>query len=389
MRVHTTIMALLLLSSAASFASDAAAQSRISPAPLELTLPSTHAERPLPHYAGLDVDILAIDDRIKADLDRELRPIRDRVKRAQALHLMMFAENRWAIRYQAGRTYTAQQTWDNKLGNCMSMATLYIASARYLDLDARFQSVRVEETWEKRNDYYIVPGHMNAQVKLPRHRIHIEFLRTFFSDEYVVGKETTVISDEQAFAEYHNNIAMELVDTGRFDLVRAHLDRALDAYSRFDYIWSNYGVIEKFQGHHDAAEQKYLKALSLNRRNFSALTNLYVLYMETGQDDKASAIEAKVERYSRRNPYYLAKLAETALNTGNSELALSNINKAIRKDKQVARFYHIQAQAFAAMGDTQSAASALKLAEQYAGDPLEAARYQSKMAALVPLPSDR
>lgn len=340
---------------------------------------------PHEHYATLDVDILALNDEIKTTLDKEIRPIKGSSKRAKELHHLMFANHKWDINYAASETYTAQQTYDLRQGNCVSMAALYVAAARYVGLPAHFQVVTVEDSFIPKENYYLLTGHINAIVKLPRETVNVEFIRTFFDTDRDKEKKKR-ISDKEAFAEYHNNIGMELIEKKQFELAKMHMDKALDYAPKLDFVWSNYGVLHKFNGELIQAEEKYRKAIKLNRRNLSALTNLYVLLEQTERSEEALKIAETVSRHSKKNPYHLAKLAESSLANHNYQNSIKIINKAIRKNREEPHFYHIKAQAYYHSGNIDAALKALATARSIS-EKLEKYddqdRYQKKLDALL------
>lgn len=336
-------------------------------------------------YAETDVDLLFLSDEIKRQLDDRVRPISNREKRAIELHALMFHENGWDISYRPDKTYTAQQTFELREGNCLSLAALYIAAARYVDLPARFQSVSVPANWTPKNDYYLLTGHVNATIRLPRKTMHIEFIRTFFDIE-LDEVEMKTLKDDQALAEYHNNVAMELVEQEQYALAKQHMERATVLWPDSDEIWSNYGVLFKFNKEFVKAEKSYKKALKLNKRNLSTLTNLYVLLGEQGRHSETEAIAKKVDKYSRKNPFHLAKLAQSAFYDGEYSTSINLINKAIRKDKEVPKFYHQKAIAHYKLKQFDSALKALQKARKVSekiGDNDDIKLYDKKIEHLL------
>ena len=330
----------------------------------------------------LHVDLLGLNDQVKALLDKKIKPIKNRYQRTEALHALMFSSDGLNISYSPDRTFTAQQTYDYRSGNCLSLASLFIASARYVGLDASFQVVNVPPDWENRGDFYVIPGHANALVKLPKDHVHVEFLRAFYEAEFMID-ESTPISDKRALAEYHNNIAMELFTIGDFTTADKHLKRSVQLESRLDFVWSNFGVARKYQGDTSEAERFYRKATKLNRKNFSAWTNLYVLLKEQDRLEEAEKIEKKVMRHSRKNPYYMAKLAEADLKMGNNLEALQKSKKAIKLNGKEGKFYHLKARALQGLGEYEQALRALTEAQRLALDEGDAIRYQKKISALT------
>lgn len=332
-----------------------------------------------------DTNILHLDPFVKGVLDREIRPIRNKVDRALALHKLMFERYSWNIHYSADKTFTAQETFENGHGNCISLAALYVASARYVGLPAKFQSVEVDDNWTPQENFYFLSRHINVNIRFPGETMHIEFLQAFFDIE-IKEVRKKVVSDEYAFAEYHNNVAMDLMSKKDYVLAEKHIKIALKYNQKSDAIWSNYGVLDKFNNRPKLAEQRYKKALKINRRNLSALTNIYVLYHEQGRFDEAEKIAKKVEKYSRKNPYHLAKLAERAYSSKELASALKLIDKAIRKSDEVAIFHKHRAKYLLSSGNKKAALKALnraKIISEALSQKHDIAAYQRKIDGLI------
>ena len=346
--------------------------------------------KPLPSgihgYAHLKADVLALSAEVKAQLDQEIRPIRSQHARTTALHNWMFAPSRLGIRYNSEYTFTAQQTFDYRVGNCMSLAALFVAAARYVGLKATFQLVDVPVDWEPRTGYYVVPGHINVVIQTKRQRIYVEFLNTFFEGEVVTGR-TKRVSDERAFAEYHNNSAMAYFAQNDMHLTLKHLQHAVSLSDASRNVWSNYGVVQKKLGRLDEAERGYRAALKLDKHHYSALTNLYILLSEQGRHGDIHRLNKKVRRYAMKNPFHLAKLADAQWRSGDAESALKHINNALDKRADVAIFYHIKANILLTLRQLDAASNAHRQAQKYSDSASDEARYERKWQALQGLAS--
>ncbi|WNO07897.1 tetratricopeptide repeat protein [Teredinibacter sp. KSP-S5-2] len=342
-----------------------------------------------------DVDIMGISNELKTMLDDNIAPIRDKEKRAKKLHELLFNDSGlgYGIRYNATATRTAQETFDKRSGNCVSLANLFVASARYVGLKASYQAADVPEDWEEKQGFYVIPGHINVVVDLPKDSLFISrnSLRDIPSQKKMVvefvgvyaGKniKTKKISDDRAHAEYYNNLAMIRFATGDIKQSLAYLEKATDTYSKADFIWSNYGVVLKHKGNFDAAEKAYLKALKLNSRNLSAISNIYVLYDETQQREKALKFSKKAAKYAKKNPYYLAKLASHDAKLGNYESAIGLLHKAIHKKPTEAKFHHQIAVAYLKQKNYPKVERHLLEAEKLANSDEDMLKYQRKINA--------
>lgn len=331
-----------------------------------------------------DIDLLAINDEIKALLDKRIRPIKTKVSKTKALHELLFDENEQHIRYDFKATHTAQQTFDRKSGNCISHAALYVAAARYLGLNADFQSVGVPPTWEKQNNYYLVPGHLNVVVRLPGFRkATVEFVAmTFYSPKKVKLEK---ISDLQVLSEFYNNLGADALERNEFLLGQAYFEKAIQVWEHSVAAWSNLGVSQRLRGNVLAAEQAYKKGLSIDSRNMTLLNNLYALYRYTGEAQKAEMYYSQVERYSKKNPYNLLKIAMIDLENGDYLSARRALDRAIKIKKDEPDFHHALAKVFYKAGDFDKVIAELKKAESLANSDYEKNRFRHKLDMLANL----
>ena len=114
----------------------------------------------------------------------------------------------------------------------------------------------------------------------------------------------------------------------------------------------------------------------------SALNNLAILYQMTGNTKKAEKYSKKLERYQRKNPYYMIELSKQEIENGNYSKALRWAKKAIKKHSGEHEFYFVAAKAYAYLGDTDKAMLNLELAEKYAHQSRNNNRYSRKLEHL-------
>lgn len=62
----------------------------------------------------------------------------------------------------------AQDAYNQKTANCISLTILAYSLAELAGLDAEFQDVRVPEYWVRNGDYNMLSGHVNLQIKRPK-----------------------------------------------------------------------------------------------------------------------------------------------------------------------------------------------------------------------------
>ncbi len=337
------------------------------PAPTELVIP--------------DAEVLTLSPEFRQVLDSQIKVLHRPSSRVLALHELLFGPDGYNVQYHGAYTRTAMETLNWGSGNCVSLANLYVAAARYVGLQAYFQESQVPEDWqESAAGYYVVPGHVNVLVKLRGHR---DFTVEFLSAYEGRGAKTRVLSDEEAIAQYYNNLGMKYLQQDKLALSYAFSQKALSLYDASPLLWSNRGVIEKHMGNLALAEQAYLESLRLDAEFLSAAKNLYVLYLQTGEEAKAQRFSEKIEAYNRRNPYYLEKLALTALGDAAYDDAIDLLKKAIKIKKTEDRFHFALAKAYYYSGDIERASGAMAQAQEVADTAQDKQRYQGKLAALA------
>ena len=295
-------------------------------------------------------DILALNQATKDYLDLKVAHLTSRSDKVLYLHDLLFTAEGRNIRYDSSETKTAQQTFDSGSGDCVSLANLFVAAARHIGLKARYQKVDTPLNWEQDESFLVIPGHMNVSVFIsPTTQATVELVSTYLYSDAKNKK----ITDKQAFAEYYSNKGVEFLSRGDYINAISLLRKATDVDKKLDFAWSNLGVAYKFNGQFEAAEHAYHKSLKLNSRRLATVKNLYLLYREMGRD--YSAIQKKVERYIKKNPYSLAKTAELYFQDNYFEQAKGLYLKAIKKKPDEERFHHGLAKTYYMLGDLENA----------------------------------
>ncbi|WP_339067843.1 tetratricopeptide repeat protein [Teredinibacter turnerae] len=89
-----------------------------------------------------------------------------------------------------------------------------------------------------------------------------------------------------------------------------------------------------------------------------------------------------MERYSRRNPYYLAKLAKSDLAEQQISEAIQKLKRAIALKPEEADFYLALARAYFANGDTRMGKRQLQIGMQRMQTQEERQKFKFKLSQL-------
>ncbi len=332
-------------------------------------------------------EFMALPVPVQVALDTHIKPLARRTDQVAALHKLLYSPAGFNITYNNLRTKTASEAFYSRSGNCLSLAALYVASARYLGMDARFQNVEIPFQWLQRDKTMYYLGHVNALVKLGHNRVTAEFLGAFTAEESARFKSQPM-SDSEALARYYNNLGVEAMVRQEPHQAFEYLQAAIEKNKHYADAWVNLGVWYRGQQRGLDAERAYLTAVQLESKNTSALSNLLVLYQAQGRVQMAAQVADKLHRHRLNNPYYLASLAERAIQVKDHTAAIGLLKKALKK-QQEGHFYQLLGQAYFALGEKNRAQIALEKSLALAASPQDKDVRSGKLTALRRLSARR
>jgi len=246
----------------------------------------------------------------------------------------------FTFEYESERTRTAQMTFHDQRGNCLSYTMLFIALAREAGLRAAYQIVAVPPTWSSTSGVVVVNTHINARIMLPRGSSYeVDFGTMSTRDRY----STRRVSDDHALALFYNNLGAEALLRKEYALSYRYLKAAIEVDSAAADFWTNLGVLFARLGRLEHAEAAYLQALAVNPNDPSALANLVTVQLTLGNAELAETYRARIRHYQERNPYYHYAAAESAYREQRYRDALTAINQALRLKRDDDEFHALQA----------------------------------------------
>lgn len=266
------------------------------------------------------------------------------------------------FQYDPGITLPADEAFQARRGNCLTFSSLFVAMARAAGLPAWYQEVRIPPKWSAVNETLLVSKHVNAVVSERGEEYVIDVSRR----QKKPNEETRRLSDSEAEAQYYNNLGADALVHNDLATAHAYFRAALETRSGLAYVWSNLGVVYRRNGQTSDAMFSYETALKLDPRQAVALNNLYTLYADEGDVEAAAALEARVERNRRDNPFYLLHLAEIANEEQRWADAIELLKRAIRLDATEYRFHYALAQSQYSAGFTDAARTSIDRARQLA-----------------------
>jgi len=322
-----------------------------------------------------EVDILALTDEMRDYLDEHVVTIHGEVPRLETLAKIVFDKDFLSLTYENDFTRTASEAFESQSANCLSFTAMFVAMARYVGLNARFQEVSLSRSWERKGSVAVLVRHLNARLRIKGH----DFVMDFNPDLQDRARFASPISDERATAHYYNNRGAETYGEGLYEEAMGWFELAVETDPSMSYAWSGLGMTHHRLGDDDSAEEYLETAIQKDRKDLVAVSNLAVFYTHMGRHKDAARFERRLQYHRKRNPFWHFAQAEDAMRREAWKEALHHLKTAVRlRDKQH-EFYWAISRVYFAMGHERKAKSYMGLAARYAPTELDQSRYSQKL----------
>jgi tetratricopeptide (TPR) repeat protein len=280
-------------------------------------------------------DVLAVSDEMRAFLTEHgaYDASGKAALRKLAWLLGQHAETR--LRYDAVATLSAAEAFAQRTGNCLSLSMVFVAMARELGLDARFQDVDTAPVWDTRRGVVFNLRHVNVVSRVRGETFVLDFLPADAS----ATLSARPMRDAEAIAHYHNNIGTEALTDGDEPLAFAHLAAAIDAAPQIPFLWANLGLLYQRHGQPQAALAVLRHAVAIDPRNAGAHAHLANVLMALDRPEQAQQHLQRVSALRAGNPWFQLAHAERAIADGDTVTASLRLDDALALRARDARFY--------------------------------------------------
>ena len=290
----------------------------------------------------------------------------------EALH----ADSGLALRYDATATLTPKDAFAQRRANCMTHTLLFIALARDIGIDARFNHVDIPPIWDMRGDNVVLYRHINARIGASQSLFRIVDLTP---EEYDPAYRQWTITDTEAAAQFFNNRAVDLQAQGQARDALYYQLRAVELDPKQSFLWSNLGHLYLSIGNARAAEVSVQIALKLDPDSLSAYGTATRVYEALGERLRAQGFRRQAEHLQRRNPYYHYQLAQRAFGRDKLPLALDETKKAIALYPEDHRFFLLLGAVLNRLDKPELARKSIEVAITLTADENLRSRYRSKL----------
>ena len=306
-----------------------------------------------------EIEPMALNDEIIAYMEAQVTDRTSELAIVDKLQSILFDDEYLNLAYDDQATRTAVQTFYDRKGNCLSVVNLYIAMARYYGVDAKFQTVKVRPSWDRRGEILVLSQHINALGRFNSSTVYV----VDFTPEITLQQLTaSTIDDREARALYFNNLGAESLIDLNYDMAVQYFKNALFLDPELSIAWNNIGTVYSRLDDKDTAEYAYQKAYSLDRTNATAINNLVRFYRQQGDLETSARYAKAIERFNNSNPYYHFNLGSIAYVDGDFASAKDHFAQAIKRKSAEPDFYLALSKTYEKLGDPVEAARAYELA---------------------------
>jgi tetratricopeptide (TPR) repeat protein len=284
-----------------------------------------------------ETNLLLLNDEMRRFVDKHVdqsQPLRQQV---HSLYLALRSPAFLGLEYYPNKTFTAEEAFQQEQANCLAFSSLFIAMARYAGIDAHYQLISKNPSWDKQGQWVRLNIHVNVIVPLPG---DYHYIIDIDPQPVRHGDNQHFVADDTAVALYYNNLAIDALSQEDLAQAYSYLINAIKLAPEQELLWTNLGTILRKNNQPTEAAEVYDVALKINPNSNTALNNLSVLYSTIGDEDKANFYANKIRRHRNKNPYYHYQLSLQAQQLGDYEQAISHLKDAIkRKDSEVDFYY--------------------------------------------------
>lgn len=334
--------------------------------------------------------LFVLSDAMRAYLDSpEFQKTMRRLGPERGLVEALYTKGELKLEYDASVTRNAAETFDARMGNCLSLVVMTAAFAKHLGLEVQYQDVMTGETWTRNASLYFASTHVNLSMGKRRtvqartlagdeRMLTIDFLPPDESARY----NTHVIEERMIEAMFMNNRAAEALAENRLDEAYWWARAAVQHLPTYSTPYNTLGVIYQRHGDQLLAERAFKATLMLEPESTIAMHNLVPVLSKLGKAEESKALAARLAALEPTPPYHYFHLAIKALEELRYGEARDLLNKEVRRAPFNHEFHFWLAIAHWRLGEAGAARDELALALDNSTTHAATERYSAKLAFL-------
>ena len=316
-------------------------------------------------------DVFAISSEMKRYLSTEIADQLRSKGLQQGLVDALYNQQQLKIRYDSTKTRNASETFQDRVGNCLSLSIMTAALAQELGMPVRFKSLVVDETWARSGNLYFSVGHINLTLGNKNTNILRKFdgngqiTIDFIPPGEVRGEHAHDLAKETVIAMYMNNRAAEALARGNVNDAYWWSREAITQAPNFLNPYNTLGVIYRRHGNLAEAERVLTFALQHEPENMRVMSNLAIVLTDLGRTADAQLLMARIEKRQPYPPFHFFDLGKAAMRAKDFGAASAFFEKELRRDEYNHEFHFWLATAYAELGKLKLSHKHLAMAMEF------------------------
>ncbi len=301
----------------------------------------------------------------------------------------LYRSDQLRLRYDDSRTRTAQEAFDQRAGNCLSLVVMTAAFAKHLGLPVTYQQVAVDDSYSRKGGLDLTSSHINLLMARPQSwTVGIRAALSDFTVDFLPGAElghrqVTPLPEHTVVAMYLNNRAAELLIEGHANDAYWWAKAAVQQDPLFAPATNTLALVYLRSQLPAAAEQTLQALLRRDPRNISAWGNLAAALSRLGRQADAAQAAARLAQLQPQAPFAYYDLGRQALQAGDAQRAQQHFARELRLQPWQHEVHFWAAVASWQLGQVSDARRHLAQARDNSTSAADEQRYAGKLAALA------
>jgi Tfp pilus assembly protein PilF len=236
-----------------------------------------------------------------------------------------------------GETYDATTAMRLNKGNCMSLAVLTTAYAKYLGLEFSYRKVSTLPIFTQKDDVILSSSHVQTLIYDPTFVAEKDAFY-FFNPAVVIdyfpsksNRTGKMFSYETFLAMYYKNIAADALTEKDLNKSFLYANKAYQFDNENIEVINLLAVIHRRAGDLKTAEAIYKAGLNKGEDSIPLLSNYIMLLKSQQRTEEVNTLQNELNQLDDPDPYQWLGEAYTAQKMGQSRRAEFYFKKALKK----------------------------------------------------------
>ena len=301
----------------------------------------------------------------------------------------LYKKGELKLEYDSSITRNAAETYEARMGNCLSLVVMTAAFAKELGMSVQFQDVVIDDIWSRSGGIYFASTHVNLILSKRKpdpmrgyqpgeNTLTIDFM----PPEQASALRTHPLEERDIVAMYMNNRAAESLTQKRLDDAYWWARAAILHLPTFATGYNTLGVIYQRHGDFVRAERAFKAALKLEPDSTVPMHNLIPVLAAQGKKTESDALAAHLISLEPTPPYFYFNKGTAAMEKGQYAEARRLFAKEVRRSPFNHEFHFWLALAHWRLGEASAARDEMAQAVENSTTKDATERYSAKLAAL-------